>query len=182
MIRLSTVNDLFDTVGAEIKALTPFVFIHADQEGPKPARPYGVYKIIYESVDSQHQNARKTIAAAPVPPYMVLKVLAEASRATVSVNFVGDTPAQISEIREWARKTLDWFRWNKPVGYVVKILNPNVEDRSVYLSPDWEYKLGFDIRLDSTEEYQRVDYELRRVTLKPTIDGDPKPDLIIDKP
>jgi len=182
MIRLSTVNDLFDKIGAEIKPLTPFVFIHANQEGPKPERPYGTYLIINEAVDSQHQNPRKVIAAAPTPPYMVLKVYGEATRATVSVNFVGDTPAQISEIREWARKTLDWFRFNRIDDAIVKVLNPSVEDRSIYLAPDWEYKVGFDIRLDSVEEYQQVDYELRRVTIKPTIDGDPKPDLIIDKP
>jgi len=181
MIDLEDVNKLFTTVGAAI-SYVPFVFIHADQEGQRPATPYGTYKIINEDIDSLHQNSRTWSPASSPPPYMMLVERGESSRATISINIVGDKATQLAALRLWCKNTLNYFRENKLDWAVALIISPQIQDRTIFLDPDYDYKFGFDIRLVTVEVHQLRVEEVRKVTIGQTVDGDVLDDVVVTKP
>ena len=173
MIDQSTVDDLFKAIGTAISTF----FVRADQKLDKLDRPYGTYKIINEAVESLHQEIRTQVVSATPRSIDVSKW--QASKAAISINFLGDTPLEMDNLRDLARKTLDYIRKTHFANYVVRILSPSIEDRTAFVEPDYNYQLGFDIRLDLSEEFVQTIEQMETVTMTPTVDGVQKADVTV---
>ena len=182
MITYTEMDELFDVIRASMS----MVFLREDQRAYKGARPFAVYKILDESVESHHQNVRTVEDAGGAPGSENAKVtLSEKSEAVVSIRVIGSDVADQNTIRTKAEEILNYFRWNDfytvaAVGLTVLIISPTVEDRTVFVDEDYEYQVGFDIRVVKTKDYEKTIEAVEVVEITPTIDAVEKAKITIN--
>ena len=99
-------------------------------------------------------------------------------RPTVSITIVGGE-ADFDAIRRVAAEFIDYFRWNEVDGAVVRVLSPSVEDRTTVIDGVYEYKVGFDIRIDYTEEKTRSVERVKSVELASNVNDEERETILV---
>ncbi len=173
MITQATIDTIF---GTTIAAAVGIKFILADQKIKKPLRPYATYNPIVESPESLHQN----IYTSEDKDANTINVSRwEASQVTVSLQFIGDKNGHIDLLRQAANDTINYIRWNKVDGVVLRVLSPQVRKADEWIRQNYEYRLLLDVRVDASEQHVQPYERTKTVEITPTIDGDVKPKEII---
>jgi len=173
MISQATIDTIF---GETIATALGVEFKLADQKSKKPTRPYVTYNPITESPESLHQNVY-TSEDNGADNINVSRW--EASRVTVSLQFIGDSNDDIDTLRQLASNTINWIYWNRISGVVLRVLSPQVRRMTEWINQNYEQRLLLDVRVDAAEE--RVEsFERNKTTeMTPTVDGDVKPKITV---
>ena len=175
MITYSDIDDIIDNL---TQALS-ITFYRADQRFMKPVRPYATYRILSDRPESLHQNHISSIEKDHDNATLKYR---EGSKATISLDFIGDRVAHMEILRTKASEAFNWFRFNRVKDRTIRLLNPNVQDRNAFIDPRWEYKIGFDIRVDYTEIHSKDIESINTVEMTPTVNDEVKDDLIVSIP
>ncbi len=175
MITYSDIDDIIDNL---TQALS-ITFFRADQPFTKPSRVYAVYKLMNTQAVSMHQN--HTSSVEKDADNATLKVR-ENSKTIVSIDFIGEGVADMEIMRTKAGEALNWFRFNRVAGRTIRLLSPNVQDRNAFIDPRWEYKIGFDIRVDVTEIHSQDIEAIKEVTMTPTVDDVVQDEISVSLP
>ena len=176
---MSEIDDLFDAMRTSSIFNSAYYFIRADQDGDKPARVFVTYKVINEFVESAWSNIREASYSAPNNTEIKTK---QKSNPVISITIVGNTPNDYDEMRTVAKKIFQYFRETEFTDYSVLVISPNVEDRTTFLDAEYEYKLGFDIRLDYCEETSQIFEEVQTIESEYTARDPGENDVVTDEP
>jgi len=139
-------------VMAKIATDLSLTIIRADQKGNAPAFPYCSYKILRFINEAQHQDILEVTANG----HNADKNYYYRSSAFISVSVISD---DIDEIITNATSILNWFRtvaareYCKTQEMTPLLLDTNITDRTLWLDSFYQYRYGFDFRLDYTGEY-----------------------------
>lgn len=177
MITQAKIDNIF---GVQIAAGISLKFRLANQKGKKPARPYATYNAIVEDVDSPHQNYREVAINQNDGSYADVSNW-EASRATVSLRFIGDKNSHIDTLRQKANDVINWIRRNRVDDVALRVISPKVQDLTDFVEQNYEYVLALDVRVDSCEEHVAKIEAIERVEATPTEDGIVLPPIIADQ-
>jgi hypothetical protein len=184
MITHATLVDIF---GNKMAASIGIKVRRAAQKGRKPARPYATWHAVVEGVEGAHQNIYtsedKDANNIDVSRW-------EASKVTVTLTFIADKDTDVDDLRVYANKALEFIKWNSDEtdatkrvdGVTMRTLSPSVRSLDDWIVQNYEHKLAFDVRIDSSSQSTRTIQRTRTVELTPTIDGDVKPKIEVSVP
>jgi len=161
MIPFATVQTFFSTMATSLS----IPIIMADQDGTEPARPYITYKIINENVEHPRSNIRRNTAAVTTPGSETSYIkIEEKSIPVISITVRGKNQGDMAATRETARKLLHYMKLQDAITI---LYNTAIEDRTTFIGGEYDYKIGFDFRID-----YRDDYTLETVERMNTIESE----------
>lgn len=135
--------------------------IRANQTMKQPNYPFGMWQVLIVNNDAPYMDTViKTVK--PVPEIEEPETEVDSgiivtrytnARATLSLTFLGNSE-HYYQLHELAKSARDWF--NSTVGsdalsaegFTASPLG-DVSDRTSFLEPAWEIRIGFDVRLES---------------------------------
>lgn len=150
------------------------VVIRSEQGGKQPAYPYGVYKV--SGKNNGDYRSWKEIAI--LDPTKYKEEFSRLEEFTISLSFV-NVPfgsAQGTNLIDglWtlADKAYDYLNVisrdrKQELGITVELLNA-ISDRTVYLDPVYEYKVGFDFKIKGVGKLERT---LDAIDIDATVEG-----------
>jgi len=148
--------------------------IRADQNGPAPAYPYGVYKITSSPEEFMHQNIQINEKSGN----NTIKNYYKRQRSNISLSFLGK---KYEDVYSAVKSAFDFFRLTDNISYIKKLgvtpmlISPNIQDRSTWLDAMYEYKFGFDFRLDY------IGSQLNTIESIEHIEITPKPEAVVEE-
>ena len=116
----------------------------SEQGFDKPALPFFTYKIIFDKPDQKDQEMR--VEEPIVDQAIYPETIHRFGDATVSLGFFGNDydalRAKANACREFLEETPLWAENN-----LSDQEYSDIQDRSTFLETDWEYRLGFDVKI-----------------------------------
>jgi len=170
-----------------IKELADYIsitFIRDDQIGNVPAYPYMSYKMLSTNQESAHQDSINVSenstdsTSADITRY-------EKVEEIISINFYDKN--RVDRIYTYATQAIQWFksvsgRQACKENYItVRLINTQIQDRSIFQEAFWENRIGFDLRFDYCNEYTQTIEAIETIEITPTIDGDEKTIITIQE-
>jgi len=157
-------------------------FIRADQQGKHPAYPFFSYKVINIQEESAYQDIR-VVEENIIDSSLADVKLYDKSEAMVSFSFLDKN--RVDRIYEAAGNALNFLKsidgkllaTNNEI--VMQIINPSVEDRTVYQEAFFENKVGFDVRFDYSGLYTQEIEGIETITIENERDEITQDDIII---
>lgn|GEM_PF-4337370 len=167
--------ELVDAFFSKITALLEIPCLREDYKFKKEeiGFPYITYKILNISPEDFYKQGRvvtKNINDGSLADINIF----EQSKTYVSINIFG-TDKEFG----LAKKLREYIRLYKNDDYVVRIISPEIEDRTIFLNIDYDYRVGFDIRIDHTEKIVNEIEAIRSIEITPVINGSEKKEIII---
>ncbi|HMV44717.1 MAG TPA: hypothetical protein PK079_25085 [Leptospiraceae bacterium] len=158
-----------DVVKSLVSALATALdveIIRAEQGGSMPASDYGSYKVTLKN-NEKYQDRRELYIPDPA------KYKEEYSRKenfSISLSFISRTG--VANIWTLADRAFDFLNvlsvdLKKSLNIYVEML-AGVTDRTTYIDPTYEYKVGFDFLVHGIGKLERV---IDAVDIEGTIDG-----------
>lgn len=141
-----------DIIKAALKLTAQAVgvlFVRADQEGDRPAPPFLSYKVLNQGGDPIYTEIR-TMEGVEGDETKVRITSDVKVDAMVSLQFFGHNHASLWPLADGAWSYLESDEGKEAflaLGVFPRIASPRIEDRTVYLETQYEYRLGFDFRL-----------------------------------
>ena len=159
--------------------------IRGDQQGEHPAYPFGTYKEIISNEESAHQYS-KSISENDDDPTSVDIATYNKSEVSISFNFLDKN--RIDRIKTHAGNALKWFAsiegrkecYDNDI--TVQIINPAINDRTVYQETFFENKIGFDLRFDYSGSTTETIEAIELLNIEMTRDEVAKEDIEITIP
>jgi len=142
----------------------------SEQDFDKPVLPFFTYKIIFDRDDQKDQEIR--VKEDTIDETVYPETLYRFGDATVSINFFGndydELRAKVSAGKKFLEETPLWAQ-NKLAAQEYS----DVQDRSNFLETKWEYRLGFDVKIQflnsETIETPTVDIDATWPTIQTEI-------------
>lgn len=125
--------------------------LRADQSIKMPSYPYATYKELSTNVEPWVSNI-KTRSYNPTDKIVTITEN-ETSETTISVNVFSDKHAEAKqkiEILRFALKTNAVNKKAKDLNMSIILNITNVQDRTIFLESNYEYRFGFDFILRAT--------------------------------
>ncbi len=125
--------------------------LRADQSVKMPSYPYATYKELSTNVEPWVSNI-KTRSYNPTDKIVTITEN-ETSETTISVNVFSDKHAEAKqkiEILRFALKTNAVNKKAKDLNMSIILNITNVQDRTIFLESNYEYRFGFDFILRAT--------------------------------
>lgn len=125
--------------------------LRADQSIKMPSYPYATYKELSTNVEPWVSNI-KTRSYNPTDKIVTITEN-ETSETTISVNVFSDKHAEAKqkiEILRFALKTNAVNKKASDLNFTIILGNLNIQDRTIFLESNYEYRFGFDFILRAT--------------------------------
>ena len=125
--------------------------LRADQSVKMPSYPYATYKELSTNVEPWVSNI-KTRSYNPTDKIVTITEN-ETSETTISVNVFSDKHAEAKqkiEILRFALKTNAVNKKASDLNFTIILGNLNIQDRTIFLESNYEYRFGFDFILRAT--------------------------------
>lgn len=125
--------------------------LRADQSVKMPSYPYATYKELSTNVEPWVSNI-KTRSYNPTDKIVTITEN-ETSETTISVNVFSDKHAEAKqkiEILRFALKTNAVNKKASDLNFTIILNITNVQDRTIFLESNYEYRFGFDFIIRAT--------------------------------
>ncbi len=149
-MEFSIVKDLIKSLAENID----LVVIRSEQGGKQPAYPYGVYKV--SGKNNGDYRSWKEIAI--LDPTKYKEEFSRLEEFSISLSFMSLT--SLDSLWLYADKAYDYLNVisrdrKQELGITVELLNA-ISDRTTYLDPVYEYKVGFDFKIKGVGKLERT--------------------------
>lgn len=146
---LDKITFMFELIGSHsgIQCFSADRKILLDGEYQDVTYPYVTYKIMSVKGLSDYQKVTFTVKN---EDETVDEITGDRKNVPVSVNVIGqEDELSLYPLAENILRELKKYRTGD---FVVRIISPEIETRSAFIETDYEYKVGFDLRIDYTEK------------------------------
>ena len=147
MINITKVRDIFSLLAGSLS----LQFIRSDQDGVKPEYPFLSYKIMRSGSEKKEQQNK--IQKPSMSADKVLFETRKKNRAILSINLFDNV---YDRVWENSSRVWDYIDQNRKLiceahDVLIHIISDEIEDRTVYLENNYEYRLGFDVLVKDLE-------------------------------
>jgi hypothetical protein len=173
------------TVISKLSTEIGITIIRSDQAGEHPPYPFGTYKMITSNEESAFQDIRQVIENGDDSTSVDIKTF-EKSEGIMSFNFLDKS--RTDRLYTIATNALRWFKsiegreFIKNNDLTVQILDPIIEDRTIYQDAYFENRIGFDLRFDHSGLITETIEAIESMDIGVTRDGVPQADIEITIP
>lgn len=141
------------TLIKETGTFIPLTIIRSEQSASQPAKPFGTYKV----TSKNNGDFRNRIQKTNLDPTKYSEEYLRKEYFIVSLSFIGQ---DISALFGYADKAFNYLNAasrdkKKELGVAIELQN-SIQDRTAYIEPIYEYKVGFDFKVHGVGKLEQT--------------------------